>query len=187
MRLMQTMHKTTAELQAGLDGVRSAPADNGTIELIVRRPALGEREILEEAELSAQHGLVGDTWRERGSRHTPDGSAEAARQLTLMSVRALALVCDDRDRWPLAGDQLLVDLDISAANLPAGTRLQLGQAMVSISEERHTGCAKFRDRYGADAARFVTSPDGQALRLRGLNARVVQDGRIRAGDRITKL
>ena len=187
MNEMQTMHKTTAELQAGLDGVRAAPSDGGTLELIVRRPAVGEREILDEAELSGEHGLVGDGWRERGSRHTPDGSAEPDRQLTLMSTRALALLCDERGRWPLAGDQLLVDLDLSPENLPAGTRLQLGEAVVSISEVPHTGCAKFRDRFGVDAARFVNSPDGLALRLRGVNARVVQDGRIRAGDRITKL
>jgi hypothetical protein len=179
--------RTTNELEAGLDRVRGAPVEAGTLELIVRRPAIGGREVLATGTLTLDAGLAGDTWRTRGSRHTPDGSAEPNRQLTMMNVRAIALVAgDDRAGWALAGDQLYVDLDISEDNLPPGTRVRLGTtAVVEISEEPHTGCAKFRDRFGADAARFVNSPEGRRLRLRGLNARVVTPGDVAAGDAVT--
>lgn len=182
------MHeRTTNELDAGLDAVRGAPAASGRLELIVRRPAIGEREVLATATLTAGDGLAGDTWRVRGSRHTADGSPEPNRQVTIMNARAIALVAgDDRARWPLAGDQLYVDLDISEDNLPPGARVRLGTTVVvEISEEPHTGCAKFRDRFGADAARFVNSPEGRRLRLRGLNARVVTPGDVAAGDVVT--
>jgi MOSC domain-containing protein YiiM len=180
-------HLTTTDLEAGLDEIRAAPTDAGTLELIVRRPAVGEREVADAAELSIEDGLVGDNWRARGSRKTEDGSAEPSRQLTIMSARAIALLAGDASRWPLAGDQLFVDLDLSHDNLPAGTVLAIGSAVVEVTEAPHNGCAKFADRYGMDAVRFVNSPDGKALRLRGLNARVVEPGTIRAGDTVKKL
>ncbi len=114
-------HRSAEELEAGLDEIRRAPSDDGVLELIVRRPVAEEREVLQEAQLSLDEGVVGDNWRARGSRHTEDGSAEPGRQLTIMNARAIALFAGDRARWPEAGDQLYVDLDISAANLPAGT------------------------------------------------------------------
>lgn len=183
------MHqRTTEELAAGLHEVRAAPADAGTIEMIVVRPEVGVRHQPATASLTVDDGVVGDSWRIRGSRHTTDGSAEVARQLTIMNARATALVAGDRERWALAGDQLYVDLDISEDNLPSGTRVRLGpRAVVEISAEPHTGCAKFMERYGKDAARFVNSAEGRALRLRGLNARVVEPGDVSVGDRVTVL
>jgi MOSC domain-containing protein YiiM len=180
-------HPTTEDLLAGLDAVRSAPRDTGVLALIVRRPAVGERQILEAGELTFDDGLQGDGWRARGSRHTPDGSAEPGRQVTIMSARAIALVAGDRSRWPLAGDQLYIDIDLSEENLPAGTRLALGGAVLEISPEPHTGCAKFRERFGVDAARFVNGDEGRPLRLRGVNARVVEPGTIRVGDEVAKV
>lgn len=178
-------HRGADELAAGLDAIRGAPARAGTVEMIVRRPAEDEREILEEGQLTVEDGLVGDHWRARGSRSTPDGSADPDRQLTVMGSRAVdLLVGGDRDAWPLAGDQLYVDLDLGIANLPAGTRLALGDAVIEVTEPAHTGCAKFSARFGSEALRFVNSPDGRALRLRGLNARVVQPGTVRRGDAI---
>jgi MOSC domain-containing protein YiiM len=179
-------HRTTAELLVGVDAVAGSPTDFGTLELIVTRPVPGERDVPTSAELSVEHGLVGDSWLERGSRHTEDGSPEADRQLTIANARALALFTDDRARWPLAGDQLYVDLDLSDENLPPGTRLHVGEAVVEVTAAPHTGCAKFADRFGMDAARFVNSPDGLRLRLRGINARVVVAGAIRQGDEVRK-
>jgi MOSC domain-containing protein len=181
------VHVAAEELHAGLDEIRLSPATEGTVELIVRRPAEDEREILEQAALAVREGLVGDSWRARGSRSTEDGSADTEMQLTLMNARVIALLAGDRERWSLAGDQLYVDLDLSADNLPPGTRLALGSAVIQVTHVPHTGCAKFSARFGSDAIRFVNSPVGRALHLRGINARVVQPGTVRPGDAIRKL
>jgi hypothetical protein len=181
-------HLGANELAAGLAAIRSAPAEAGTVELIVRRPAQDEREVLEEGRLTVEEGLAGDDWRGRGSRSTPDGAADPDRQLTVMGSRAVDLLAGgDRGAWPLAGDQLYVDLDLGVANLPAGTRLAIGDAVIEVTEPAHTGCAKFSARFGSEALRFVNSPDGRALRLRGLNARVVRPGTVRRGDPIRPL
>jgi MOSC domain-containing protein YiiM len=174
-------------LEERLDHIRQAPADAGTVELIARRPAEDEREILTEARLHPDEGLVGDTWRTRGSTSTPDGAANVVAQLTLMNARAAAAVAGERDRWALAGDQLYVDLDLSLANLPPGSRVQIGSAVIEFSEKPHTGCSKFSARYGVDALKFVNSPTGRELRLRGANCRVVVAGTVHAGDTIRKL
>lgn len=166
---------TSAELEAGLDEIRRAPKDRGTLELIVRRPQTDAREVLQEGELDQTQGLVGDSWSRRGM---PDPDV----QLTIMSARAADLVATERSRWPLAGDQLYVDLDLSSDNLPVGTRLTLGSAAVEVTAPPHTGCKKFVSRFGLDAMKFVNSGEGKRLRLRGVNTKVVQPGRIRAGD-----
>lgn len=172
---------TTEQLLAGLDHVRAAPADRGTLELIVRRPAVGEREVLESGELDLELGLVGDSWSRRGSRPNP-GS-----QVTVMSARAAALIAGGRENWPPAGDQLYVDLDLSPANLPPGARLAVGPAILEVSDLPHLGCGKFTARYGEEAREFVNTPEGVALSLRGVNTRVVRGGPVRAGDPVRKL
>jgi MOSC domain-containing protein YiiM len=180
-------HRTADELAAGMAHVRVAPRDTGTLEMIVRRPGVDEREVVAEGRLTAEDGLVGDHWRARGSRSTPDGSADPDRQVTVMSSRYVDLLAGgDRAAWPLAGDQLYVDLDLSVGNLPAGTRLALGTALVEVTEPPHTGCAKFSTRFGSEALRLANSPEGRELRLRGLHVRVVESGVVRAGDTIRK-
>ncbi len=180
-------HRTPEELEASLSHIRQAPADNGTLELIVRRPAVDEREVLESGMLSMEEGLVGDTWNQRGSSKTPDGGPLLDAQLNIMNARAAAAVAGPIERWALAGDQLYVDLDISIETLPPGTRLALGEAVIEVTAEPHTGCGKFSSRFGLDALRFVNSPTGRALNLRGINARVIHPGPIHAGDKVTRL
>ena len=175
---------TIEDFEAGLDHVRQAPSDVGTLELIVARPANLEREILEEGELDLEVGLVGDNWATRGCRLMDDGSSDPLRQITLMGSRAAALLCGPD--WGLAGDQLYVDFDLSLDNIPAGSRLTIGEAVVEITAPPHTGCQKFRDRFGVDALRMVGTPAGKQLRLRGVNARVVVPGRVRRGDAVAK-
>ena len=175
-------HVTMAELEAGLDVIRGAPANEGVLELIVRRPATGVREVLDAGALDVREGLVGDSWKDRSSSRSADGRAHPDMQLNIMGARAAALVAGDKERWPLAGDQLFVDLDLSEDNLPPGTRLALGSAVVEVTSQPHTGCAKFVERFGLDAMKFVNSALGTRLRLRGLCARVVQPGAIRVGD-----
>jgi hypothetical protein len=180
-------HLTTAELEAGLDHIRQAPADHGVLEMIVRRPAPDLREVLAEGELDLTVGLVGDTWQMRGSSRTEDGSSHPDMQLNLMNARAVQLVAQDQARWPLAGDQLFVDLDLSNANLPPGTRLAIGSAVVEVTDQPHNGCKKFVARFGLDAMLFVNSEVGKQLHLRGINAKVVQPGTVRTGDRVSKV
>ena len=176
-----------ARLEESLDHIRNAPADAGTVELIARRPAEDVREVLTEGRLDTQDGLVGDTWRSRGSRHTPDGGPNPDSQITLMNARAAAAIAGERERWAQAGDQIYVDFDLSLTNLPPGSRIQIGSAVIEFSETPHTGCAKFSARFGNDALRFVNSPAGRELRLRGANCRVVMAGIVRPGDAIRKL
>ena len=180
-------HATATALEAGLDEIRAAPPALGTLELIVRRQAEDERELLSESVLDLEEGLVGDSWRARGSRRRPDGSANPLAQVTLMNARAIALIAGDRERWGLAGDQLYVDLDLGVENLPPGSRLAVGSAVLELSDEPHTGCAKFSRRFGSDALRFVNSPVGRSLRLRGANARVVEPGTVAVGDAVRKV
>lgn len=179
-------HLSLQELEAGLEIIRQSPKDHGVLELIVRRPQVGEREVLTAGELDLEQGLVGDTWRMRQSTRTPDGSAHPDMQLNIMNVRVVALVAQTRERWPLAGDQLYMDLDLSPENLPPGTRLALGSAVIEITAQPHTGCQKFMERFGLDALKFVNSAVGKLLHLRGINAKVVQPGIIRIADRASK-
>jgi hypothetical protein len=175
-------HLGTAELEAALPHLRRSPTDDGTLTLVVRRPGPAQREVLEVGELDLEVGLVGDTWLEQGSRRTPDGSAHPEMQLNVMNARVAELVADGPDRVPLAGDQLYVDLDLSPENLPTGTHLAIGSAVIVVTAEPHAGCAKFVARFGAEAMRFVNGRRGRSMRLRGVNARVVRPGTVRPGD-----
>lgn len=181
---MLPMQRTTAQLEAMLDGILAAPVDAGPIEMIVRRPGVEQREVVESGELSLDHGLVGDNWIDRIGK---DGQPNRSAQITLMNARVADAVAVTRERWQLAGDQIYVDMDISHANLPAGTRIQVGDAVLEISETPHTGCAKFASRFGKEALRFANVGVGKTHRFRGVNAFIVEPGRFQMGDKITKL
>jgi MOSC domain-containing protein YiiM len=172
------MDLEVSALEAGLADIRRSPTHLGTVELVVRRPATDERETLDEARLDTADGLVGDDWSNRG--------ADPERQVTLMNARVVAVLAASRDLWPIAGDQLYVDLDLSAENLPPGTRLEVGGAVLEVTAAPHRGCKKFAARFGLDALRWVNSPEGYALNLRGINARVVSSGTVRPGDLVRK-
>jgi hypothetical protein len=180
-------HPTALELTEGLDEILRSPVDDGPVKLIVGRRGEAERDVLPAATLDVTDGLVGDTWRTRGSRRTPDGLSDPKMQLTVMNARAAALIAIEDERWKLAGDQLYADLDLSEANLPPGTRLAVGSAVIEVTDAPHLGCAKFRKRFGEEALRFVNSDVGRTLRLRGVNTRVVQGGHLEVGDAIRKL
>ncbi len=180
-------HLTMDELITGLAEAGSSPSDAGRVELIVRRPAIGARDVVEHADLDPAVGVVGDNWKERGSSRTQDGTAHPEMQVNVMNSRVVNLIATSRDRWPLAGDQLFVDFELSEANVPPGTHLALGTAVLEVTAEPHTGCGKFVSRFGLDAMKFVNSPDGRARRLRGLNAKVIEAGRVRVGDVVSKI
>lgn len=180
-------HLTMAELEAGLAEITQSPQDNGRLAMIVIRPQDDEREILETAELNVTEGLVGDNWLTRGSKHTPDGRAKPDAQITIMNARAAALIAQTEERWPLAGDQLFIDMDLSDENLPAGQKLKVGTAVLEVTALPHTGCKKFAQRFGKDAVVFANSDEGNRWHLRGIYAQVIQTGHIQAGDTVHKL
>ena len=175
------------ELEAGMQYIQRSPKDGGVLKMIVRRPNDDEREAIRHGKLDLLEGLIGDNWKARGSKHTPDGSANLNAQVTVMNSRLIELVAQAEDRWSLAGDQLYVDIDLSHENLPPGTRLAIGSAVIEVSEQPHTGCKKFSARFGVEAMKFVNSSEGKQLRLRGVNTRVVQGGIIRVGDVVGKI
>lgn len=177
-------HRAVDELEAALAATGPSPAGEGTVEMIVRRPGAGRRESLQTGELSVEEGLVGDDWIRRGSSRSVDGGPHPDMQLTLMNARVVEAIAGTRDRWPLAGDQLYVDIDIGQEVLPAGTRLAVGGAVIEVTSEPHTGCGKFIERFGVDAMRWVNAPDGRRRNLRGINARVLSSGTVRVGDAI---
>jgi hypothetical protein len=175
-----TTHFSTDELNQGMEHILASPSDNGELKLIVRRPAVDERETPQQARLDIEEGLVGDSWSTR-AKVVPD------MQLNIMNSRVVDCVAGSEDRWPLAGDQLYVDMDLSGANLPPGTQLALGDAIVEITEPPHTGCKKFAARFGVDAMVFVNSGPGKTQNLRGICAKVVKSGDINVGDLARKL
>ena len=185
--MTSALYLDTATLEEGLDHIRQSPREVGTIEMIIRRPDVDQREELEEAEVDLELGVVGDSWKSRESTFAPDGGFNTDSQVTIMNARVIDLVAQGRDRWALAGDQFYVDLDLSRENLPPGTRLQLGSALVEVSETPHTGCSKFSGRFGADALRFVNTGLGRDLSFRGINTQVVTPGVARRGDQIKRL
>ena len=175
-------HLTQQELEAGLDEIRKSPENNGVLKLIVRRPETDQREVIAEGKLDPVVGLEGDNWLNRRSRATADGSAHPEMQLNIMNSRVTALVAQDPDRWSLAGDQLYIDMDLSPENLPPGTQLAIGSAIIEVTAPPHTGCKKFVARFGRDAMMFVNSGLGKTLNLRGINAKVIKAGTIRTND-----
>lgn len=187
MRRALRPHRTRADLEAFLPVLDAAPRDVGTLRAVVRRPAPGEREVLDVGHLDLAEGLLGDSWAQRGSRRTADGSAHPDMQLNLMGHRLVEFLAQDPEREALAGDQMFVDLDLSHDNLPVGSELHIGGpdgAVVVVTDQPHNGCGKFIARFGKDAMGFVNGPEGAPRRLRGLCAKVVRPGPVRPGDRV---
>lgn len=180
-------HLTTSELEAALNHLRETPKDDGILQLIVRRPEVDQRDVIDEAELDPVLGLIGDNWKVRGSKRTPDGSAHPEMQINIMNSRVTALLAQEKERWPLAGDQLYLEMDLSKDNLPAGSRIAVGSVVLEVSALPHTGCKKFVSRFGLEAMEFVNSDLGKQLCLRGINAKVVQGGIVRVGQTAKKI
>jgi hypothetical protein len=185
--MLNVQYLSMTELEAGMDHIRQSPREQGTLKMIVLRPSVDEREILLEGELSTTEGLVGDTWNVRVSVHSKDGLPIINKQITIMNARTIALLAQSEEHWPLAGDQLYIDMDLSEDNIPPGTQLAIGSAILEVSPDPHTGCQKFSARFGVEALKFVNSPEGKRLHLRGINTRVVQGGVIRVGDKVQKV
>ena len=175
-------------LESAIDLIRQSPSVEGNIEMIVRRPAVGEREVLQQAELTVVGGLLGDNWPDRWSGKEQHRQRHLDMQINLMNSRVIDVIADgNRDLWPLAGDQFFVDFDLSEDNLPAGTKIQVGEAVLEVTAEPHLGCKKFMERFGKDAVLFVNSEESRLLKLRGINAKVISPGVVTHGGVISKL
>ena len=180
-------HLNTDELEAGLEEALTSPTDEGIVNLIVCRPDVGQRKVLQSAEFSLEIGLVGDNWSKKPYSKSPDGGPHPEMQVTMINSRVLDLItAGDSSRMAVPGDQLVVDFDLSRENIPPGTKLNIGSAVIEVTEAPHTGCAQFVGWFGADAMRFVNSSRGRELCLRGINSKVVQPGVISQGDKINK-
>ena len=182
--LLFDKHLTTAEIEAGIPFVLDSPRDEGILQLIVRRPAVDQREVISEGELDVREGLIGDNWLARGSSRTRDGLGHPEMQINVMNYRFAELVAGSAERVRLAGDQLFVDLDLSRHNLPPGAQLSIGSAIIEITPVPHLGCKKFVERFGLEAMKFANSEFGRAHNLRGVNAKVVHAGRISVTDSV---
>ena len=180
-------HLSTPDLEAGLEQIRNSPKNQSVLDMIVSRPEEDAREIMELADLDVVVGLVGDTWQDRPSARSGDGKAHPDMQITLMNSRVADLVAQSKERWPLSGDQLFADLDLSKTNVPPGTRISVGKAVLEATDQPHTGCKKFASRFGVDALKFISSPATEVLQLRGINLKVVEGGEIKPGDIVKKL
>jgi MOSC domain-containing protein YiiM len=180
-------HLSREELEAGLSEILRSPSDQGMLRAVVIRPETDTRLSLKECELSAERGVHGDNWAKGCWLSLPDGRPHPDVQVTIMNARTIALIAQEEARWPLAGDNLYVDLDLSATNLPAGTRLRIGSAALEITAIPHNGCKKFAERFGVEATRFVNSQEGKRLHLRGIYARIIEPGTITVGDLVAKL
>ncbi|MDH3189034.1 MAG: MOSC domain-containing protein [Acidimicrobiia bacterium] len=178
------MHRSTEELQGFLDNILAAPTEQGRIEMIVRRPESDQREVVDSARLDTEQGLIGDNWRQRVDDR---GNPYLHAQLTLMNSRVADAVAVERERWALAGDQIYVDMNLSIENLPPGSKIRVGEAVVEISETPHTGCPKFAARFGKDALRFANVGVGRENRFRGVNAFIVESGEVRVGDKVARI
>ena len=181
------MHKSEEQLEAGIEHILAAPKDAGILKMIVSRPQTDQRNCQSTGQLTTELGLIGDNWKARGFSRAPDGSAHLDMQLNIMNSRAIDLIAQSQHDWPLAGDQLYVDMDLSKDNLPPGTRLSVGAAQIEVTAEPHLGCKKFADRFGKAATLFVNSDIGKTNGFRGICAKVIKDGEIGVGDRLTKL
>ncbi|PQO40946.1 MOSC domain-containing protein [Blastopirellula marina] len=180
-------HLTLEQLNDGILTIESSPQDAGTLEAIVIRPVTDARVSLDKCELSPQGGVHGDNWALGCWKSLPDGSPHPDVQVAIMNSRTIDLIAGEAERWPLAGDNLFVDLDLSENNLPPGTKLSVGDVTLEITEIPHNGCKKFAERFGTDAVKFVNSPVGKQMHLRGIYAKIVQAGTVRVGDVIRKL
>ncbi len=181
------MYKKLKDLQIGLEEIISSPKQTGTVEMIVSRPKIGTRKILKTAELDQHLGLIGDNWYDRDASSTQKKSPDKELQITIMNSRVIQLITQKHDQWPLAGDQLYIEMDVSRKNLPPGSLLEIGSALLQVSEKPHTGCKKFSERFGLDALKFISSKQGRVLSLRGINASIIKSGIVQTGDKVIKV
>ncbi|WP_062763020.1 hypothetical protein [Falsirhodobacter sp. alg1] len=177
---------TTDALNAALPHVLAAPKDNTPVTMLCFRPATGERDFRDHLRLTRAEGIPGERWLTRPWMRLPDGSPHPAIQVSILPKRVLDLVWTDHS-VPHPGDPIIADLDTSLANLPTGSLIRVGTAVLRVSGEFNDACVKWKVRYGKDAKDWITAPGHPELRLRGILCSVEEDGDVHLGDLIVKL
>lgn len=178
---------TQPEIDQRLSSVLDSPKDQGTVEMIVVRPFKNQRKTLIHVLFSPEAGVTGDNWKTQCWKKLNDGQSDPDVQVAIMNARMIDMLTDDKAHWPLAGDQLFVDFDLSVTNLSPGDQLQIGDAVLQITAEPHRGCSKFKQRFGELAMHCVNSAQGDAHRLRGIYAKIISAGNVSVGDVIHKI
>lgn len=176
-----------AELQAALPEVMAAPKDHGIIHSLCLRPEPNQRQMVGQITLTVDQGIPGERWLTAPWLTLADGTPDPRIQVSVLSTRVMDLVWRNRQTSPHPGDPIVADMDLSQANLPVGSRLQVGTAVIEVSDAFNDGCVKWKTRYGTAAKDWITLPDNRALRIRGILCRVVQNGVLRLSDRLIKL
>ena len=180
----QSREQLMAKLPGFLD---AAPKDNGTLDLIVMRPEHDARVLPQSFEVTAEFGVNGDHWKRGTGYALEDGTGDPDTQICMMMSGCIEAIAGPKENWAPAGDNFFLDMDLTPANMPPGTRFAIGTAEFAVTEAPHNGCQKFIDRYGRDAVLFVNTGKGKELRLRGIYARVIKDGEVSVGDTVRKL
>ena len=171
-----------AELMAALPDILAAPKDNAPVHGLCLRPARGERAFPKRISMTRAGGIPGERWATEPWLRRADGSPDPRIQVSILPLRVMDLVWRDREGTPHPGDPIVVDMDLSLANLPSGSLIAAGTAVLRVSDEFNAACAKWKLRYGADARAFIEAPGHAELRLRGVLCSVETDGEVAVGE-----
>ena len=180
-------HVSFAECEQALDHINRAPLDEAEIDCLCARPDFGTRAFPDKLILTVDHGILGERWTHSPWLTLPNGDPDPRIQVSILSKRVMDLCWRDRERVIHPGDPFVVDMNLGEANMPVGTRLAIGTAIVEVSDKFNTACVKWRDRYGQDSLHWMNLARNRPYRLRGILCRIVQDGEVKLGDRLAKL
>jgi len=181
---MTDAHVTLPECMAALPHILAAPKDAGAIDHLCFRPSRGTRTFPASLTLTKAEGIPGDRWLKEPWQRLSDGTPDPDLQVSILPARVLDLIWRARETTTHPGDTIVADLDLGVANLPPGSLLQAGTAVLRVSGYFNEACVKWKTRHGKAATDFITAPGHAPLRLRGIICAVAADGVVVATDHL---